>query len=349
MGDNMTVRLISDRVFIRRIFAAAALTFAAMTVNPAIQAYAEEIAVSWNNVSLTSDGDCSFSMAYNGTLTVDRYELKFARKKDGTWNENYKTVKTSGNDTYYDMSFSSTGQYYYIVRALFVGGDKSTWSDSSNDVSVSSGDIDHDHGGPGSGSGAYIPVYDANGNILYYVPAGPGTSYNGSTYTSTTIGPGGQTTTTTYNSNGTIASNVNGTTATANNGQISTNSNNAQSGWIRVNNHWMYKYVNGTYPKNTWDRIEDKWYFFDANGYLCYGWVQYNGNWYYADVNTGRMMTGFNMVNGKWYYMNESGIMQKGYVVIDGKTYYFDQNGARVDSSYNPDGHQFDVNGVMIK
>ena len=82
---------------------------------------------------------------------------------------------------------------------------------------------------------------------------------------------------------------------------------------------------------------------------MSYGWVADSGKWYYTDINTGAMKTGFNNVNEKWYYFNESGIMQTGYVVVDGKTYYMDQSGARLDSGYNPDGHQFDVNGIMIK
>ena len=40
--------------------------------------------------------------------------------------------------------------------------------------------------------------------------------------------------------------------------------------------------------------------------------------------------------------------MQTGYITIDGKTYYTDGSGARVESAYNPDGHLFDLNGVMI-
>ena len=41
--------------------------------------------------------------------------------------------------------------------------------------------------------------------------------------------------------------------------------------------------------------------------------------------------------------------MQTGYIHVDGKTYYCDVSGARVQSAYNPDGHQFDLNGVMIE
>ena len=41
--------------------------------------------------------------------------------------------------------------------------------------------------------------------------------------------------------------------------------------------------------------------------------------------------------------------MQTGYITVGGKVYYMDQSGARVQGGYNPDGHQFDVNGVMIE
>ncbi|MDO5776484.1 MAG: hypothetical protein Q4P22_07660 [Eubacteriales bacterium] len=316
-----------------RGFCAAASLFAATLASTAIYSYAAEIAVPFSSVSITTDGDCSWSMGDSGALTVDKYELKLSRKSSGIWSDNYKTVKTS--DDSYSFTFTSKGQYKYKIRALFVGGDKSTWSGESNTVSVTSDDVSH--GEPGSGA-IYVPTTGSDGNT-YYVPAGPGSNY---TYTTTTIGPDGSVKTTTYDRGGS-------NTQIGPGGVPINTTNQSQSGWIRNGNKWIYRYANGTQPKNSWDRIDGKWYHFDANGFVSYGWVADSGKWYYTDINTGAMKTGFNNVNEKWYYFNESGIMQTGYVVVNGKTYYMDQSGARLDSGYNPDGHQFDVNGIMIK
>ena len=313
----------------------AAAAFAATLSSTAIYSYAAEVHADFSNLSLTKDGDCSWTIGDTGSLVVDKYELKLARKSSGSWSDSYKTAKTS--DSSYTFTISAVGQYKFKVRALFVGGDKSDWSDESEIVSVTSDDVQND--GPGSGGTAVI-VYPTGSSTGVYYPAGPGSNAGQYQYTSTTIGPNGQVTTYTYNISGSAVGPGGTTTAT---------SGNATSGWIKSGNKWIYRYANGTQPKNCWDRVDDKWYYFDNNGYLCYGWVSYNGNWYYSDINTGVMKTGFNNVNEKWYYFNQSGIMQTGYITVDGKMYYMDQSGARVQGGYNPDGHQFDVNGVMIQ
>lgn len=312
---------------------AAAATFAATLSSTAIYSYAAEVHVDFSNLSLTKDGDCSWSIGDTGSLEVDKYELKLARKSSGSWTDSYKTAKTS--DSSYTFSMSSVGQYKFKVRALFVGGDKSDWSGDSEIVSVTSDDVNHDS--PGTSGSAVIVLPTGGTSTGVYYAAGPGA---GTGYTTTTIGPNGQVTTYTYNNN---------SGALGPGGTVTNNTVTTTSGWIKSGNKWIYRYANGTQPKNCWDRIDDKWYYFDANGYLCYGWVSYNGNWYYSDINTGVMKTGFNNINEKWYYFNQSGVMQTGYITVDGKVYFMDQSGARVQSAYNPDGHQFDVNGVMIQ
>ncbi len=301
------------------------------------QSYAADISVSWNTLSISTDGDCNYDMNYSGSLVVDKYELKLARKNNGTWTTSYKTAKTS--DTSYSFSISATGQYYFTVRAIFVGGDKSTWSGQSNTVSVKSEDIDH--GDTPSGSPAYYIVPTSGGQ--YVVPAGPGVS--GYQYTSATIGPDGSTTYTGTTTATTAAGP--GTGYTVNSGTTITG-NTGSSGWVRDGNNWRYRYANNTYAAGTWDRINDHWYYFNDNGIMATGWVYYNKNWYLCDLN-GQMQTGWHMVNNKWYYMDKSGIMQTGYIEVDGIHYYCDQTGARLQGAYNPDGHYYDESGVQIK
>ena len=312
----------------------AATTFAATLSSTAIYSYAAEVHADFSNLSLSKDGDCSWTIGNTGSLVVDKYELKLSRKSSGSWSDSYKTAKTS--DSSYTFTISAVGQYKFKVRALFVGGDKSDWSEESEIVSVTSDDVQYDS--PSSGGSAVI-VYPTGSTTGVYYAAGPGVNSN--QYTTTTIGPNGQVTTYTYGTTG-------ATTGALGPGGTPVNAN-ATSGWIKSGNKWIYRYANGTQPKNCWDRVDDKWYYFDANGYLSYGWVYYNGNWYYSDINTGVMKTGFNNVNERWYYFNQSGVMQTGYITVDGKIYYMDQSGARVQGGYNPDGHQFDVNGVMIQ
>lgn len=310
------------------------------------------VPVTWDTVWLSESGDASWSASYATGEAVDKYEIQLARMRDGVWNTDYKTYKTSDNS--YSINFSATGKYYYKVRAKFAGGEYSDWSGASNTVSVTSDDIDRGSFTPGYydyGGAIYNPVYNADGSYSYQVPAGPGANAPLITVTTgTAAGSSSGSGNVIYNGFGGMGySNRDyqynrpaGTVVPAD------PMRNASTGWIRSGNGWTYRYANGTMPRNTWDRINDKWYFFDQNGIMKVGWIWHNDHWYYC-LPEGPMATGWNNINEKWYYMNESGIMQTGYIVLDGKTYYCDVSGARVQSAYNPDGHQFDLNGVMIQ
>lgn len=91
-------------------------------------------------------------------------------------------------------------------------------------------------------------------------------------------------------------------------------------GWIKDSTGWWYKRSDGSYPKSTWLKL-DNWYYFNAEGYAVTDWKQINGRWYYFD-QTCRMLTGWNKIEGKWYYMNSNGDMMSGWKLIGGRWYY---------------------------
>ena len=99
--------------------------------------------------------------------------------------------------------------------------------------------------------------------------------------------------------------------------------------WELDNTGWWYKFDDGTYPKDKWQKIKENWYLFDKRGYMLYGWQWSDGgNWYFlGDRNDGSMKTGWVLTDGKWYYFNSSGAMQVGWVKINGEWYYFDNSG----------------------
>lgn len=122
-----------------------------------------------------------------------------------------------------------------------------------------------------------------------------------------------------------------------------------QSRWVQVaNNGYMYYYANGTYAHDNFDQIDGIWYYFDSNGLMHRGWLYRNGYWYYMLPNGSMATSSWNNINESWYYFNAAGIMQTGYIILDGNVYYADSSGSRVQSGYNPDGHLFDANGVMV-
>ena len=48
----------------------------------------------------------------------------------------------------------------------------------------------------------------------------------------------------------------------------------AKEGWKKNSKGWWYQNADGSYPKNQWKTIGNKWYHFDATGYMQTGWMQ---------------------------------------------------------------------------
>jgi glucan-binding YG repeat protein len=107
-----------------------------------------------------------------------------------------------------------------------------------------------------------------------------------------------------------------------------------QAGWIQSSGNWYYRYPNGEYASNTWQKINDNWYLFDADGRMLTGWQLYNGRNYLLGSD-GVMLTGWQYVNNNWYYLNpypdsyEGTLFVDMMYTIDGNTYYFQSDGTR--------------------
>ncbi len=140
--------------------------------------------------------------------------------------------------------------------------------------------------------------------------------------------------------------------------------------WKKSAKGWWYRYADGTYPKNTWARIDGKWYHFEKNGYMQTGWLKLSGKWYFFKSN-GEMAAkewchgywlnadgiwtykykGSWKHNSKgWWFGDTSGWYAKSkWQKIDGKWYYFDSKGYRVSGTKTISGKiwKFDENGVL--
>ncbi|WP_313581996.1 N-acetylmuramoyl-L-alanine amidase family protein [Lacrimispora sp.] len=121
---------------------------------------------------------------------------------------------------------------------------------------------------------------------------------------------------------------------------------NGQVGWIKTGNIWYYRYPDGTYQKNNWAKINNKWYLFDSNGGMVTGWQQRNNIWYFLNSD-GAMTTGWVVSNNKWYYLNPSttsgveGAMITGWVNYNNKWYYTDSTGAMQEGWRQVDGNWY--------
>ncbi|WP_304941470.1 N-acetylmuramoyl-L-alanine amidase [Clostridium butyricum] len=121
--------------------------------------------------------------------------------------------------------------------------------------------------------------------------------------------------------------------------------------WILDNTGWWYKHSDGSYTKDGWEKIDNKWYLFNAQGYMLYSWQYSNGgNWYYLGAeDDGAMKTGWVLTDNKWYYMNCDGAMQIGWQKIDNEWYYFDSSGAMQTGWIKDNGKDYLLysNGAM--
>lgn len=120
-----------------------------------------------------------------------------------------------------------------------------------------------------------------------------------------------------------------------------------QVGWIQSNGIWYYKYPDGTYLKDSWSKINDRWYLFNNSGAMTTGWQLKNSLWYYLNPGSGEMLTGWIQLNDKWYYLNPSadngveGAMVTGWIAYNGRQYYADSSGAMVQGWYQVDGNWY--------
>jgi len=121
-----------------------------------------------------------------------------------------------------------------------------------------------------------------------------------------------------------------------------------QVGWILNNGKWYFRYPDGSYLRNSWGKIDEKWYLFDNAGVMLTGWQKVNNIWYYLNPS-GDMLTGWLKDNNIWYYLNPNGDMATGWLTVNGLTYYLEANGAMVTGwkevagqyyYFYPDGHK---------
>jgi len=104
--------------------------------------------------------------------------------------------------------------------------------------------------------------------------------------------------------------------------------------YISIAKGWWIQNPDGTYPKAQWLLLNNRWYYFNQEGYMLTGWLFYNNAWYYfeekEDSEQGKMSVGWKEIRGFWYYFSEevgakNGKMRTGWQEVKGKWYYLNQ------------------------
>ncbi|MGL5437613.1 MAG: leucine-rich repeat domain-containing protein [Lachnospiraceae bacterium] len=125
--------------------------------------------------------------------------------------------------------------------------------------------------------------------------------------------------------------------------------------WLHDGNGWWYQYLNGGYPKNEWQLISGKRYYFDCWGYMATGWHYINNDWYWFDPVTGEMVAN-TWINDREqsYYLGSNGVMETGWIHVNERYYYLSE----IDDSYlghmltnttTPDGYYVDYDGSWLQ
>lgn len=93
-----------------------------------------------------------------------------------------------------------------------------------------------------------------------------------------------------------------------------------------------YVEADGSFPVSTWQMIDGKQYYFDANGYMATGWQTVEGNILYFDAS-GAKVNGWRFIDQNWHYFDENGVMLSNLVCNGG---HLDENGLWVSDKIPP-------------
>lgn len=118
--------------------------------------------------------------------------------------------------------------------------------------------------------------------------------------------------------------------------------NYATNTWENVNNSWYYFGDNGA-AKTGWYQSNSNWYLFNDDGSAKTGWYKSDaGNWYYFDNNNAWADTGWQKINNNWYYFDpDNAWADRGWGFIGHNWYYFDPvNAYMYTGTHWIDGHK---------
>lgn len=99
--------------------------------------------------------------------------------------------------------------------------------------------------------------------------------------------------------------------------------------WKCNSTGWWIEDSNGWYPANTWQKINGKWYYFTASGYMDYSEYR-DGCWLNADGSWNEAYSGGHWssnATGWWYTDNSGWYPVNSWLWIDGKNYHFNGSG----------------------
>lgn len=127
-----------------------------------------------------------------------------------------------------------------------------------------------------------------------------------------------------------------------------------KEGWQQDGTGWYYRDADGSYPMNTWRKINGSYFRFNSDGYILENtWYKDEQGYWYWLKEGGYMALGWHNINNKWYFFNNDGEMVTGWIQYFGKYYYCNvENGEMVSKevrNVNGEWYYFNENGEMLE
>lgn len=120
--------------------------------------------------------------------------------------------------------------------------------------------------------------------------------------------------------------------------------------WKQNATGWWIEDTSGWFPASQWQKIDGKWYYFCADGYMDYSEYR-EGCWLGADGAWVETYSGGHWMSNStgWWYEDASGwYPQSQWLWIDGSCYYFGSDGYMATSTYI-DGCWVGADGAWVK
>ena len=114
--------------------------------------------------------------------------------------------------------------------------------------------------------------------------------------------------------------------------------------WKKVDGKWYFFGKDGSMAVNRWVKDNGKWYYLGKDGAMVTGWKKIGGKWYY--FRNGAMRTGWILYKNVWYFLKKAGDMATGWNKIKGTWYYFDSDGRMYSNAYIDRKYFVDENGA---
>lgn len=208
----------------------------------------------------TSSGNFKLTLASSIKSRYDKVEYISASKKDGGATVALRIRLVFDKDA--DMS-NATAPGSLAWDTASAG--KATWGDVSSakyfqvqlykDGSLVT---------PPDGSASTVSVYGTSYDFSSWVTAGSSYTFKVRSVKSSNNAKSSWVTSSSWTPGST----------TSNNGN-----NGVSEGWKKAadNVRWWYQNADGSYPASQWKSVDEKWYYFDAEGYMATGWIKVGG------------------------------------------------------------------------